>query len=74
MTCHRCQGLIVDDAGDVRCLNCGHRLVSAYVPPLDERMNAERAAQADDDVLNWKLSIRFRKTRGKDKQKRKTHA
>lgn len=25
MTCARCHGLVIDDAGDVRCLNCGHR-------------------------------------------------
>lgn len=25
MTCVRCQGLIVDNYGDVHCLNCGYR-------------------------------------------------
>lgn len=31
MTCPRCQGLIVREYDDVRCLNCGHR--TCYVPP-----------------------------------------
>lgn len=25
MTCARCQGLVVNDYGDVRCMNCGAR-------------------------------------------------
>lgn len=25
MTCERCQGLVVDEYGEVRCMNCGAR-------------------------------------------------
>lgn len=31
MICPRCQGLIVQEYGEERCLNCGHR--TSFVPP-----------------------------------------
>jgi uncharacterized Zn finger protein (UPF0148 family) len=63
MTCPRCQGLIVDDWGDVKCCNCGFRLTSAYVPPADERMNAEREQAAYKDSPTMILRRKLRKAR-----------
>lgn len=74
MTCPRCHGLVVDDAGIVRCLNCGYRPIVAYIPPPVERMNADREARAYDDRDAYKQSIIGRRGRGPDKQPRKTHA
>lgn len=73
MSCPRCQGLIVDDWGDVKCCNCGFRLTSAYVPPAIDRMRADRAALAHDEKANLAWSLKNRKKRGKDKQPRRTH-
>lgn len=74
MTCPRCQGLVIDDAGTVRCLNCGWRPTVAYVPPPVERMNSTREARAYDNRDAYQQSIIGRKGRGPDKQPRKTHA
>lgn len=34
MACSKCGGLIVDDHGDVRCLNCGSRLFVPEATPI----------------------------------------
>ena len=37
MRCIRCQGCMIDDFGDVRCLNCGHRPCEMRPALADER-------------------------------------
>ena len=46
MLCPKCKGLMVDEWGDVRCLNCGARPV---VEPLDRGkwISAKRMAQIE---------------------------
>ena len=77
MTCIRCQGLVIDDAGIMRCLNCGYRPCVTYSPPPIERMNADREAAAYKKV-EWleirRLARENARPRGKDKQKRKRGA
>ena len=74
MICPRCQGLIINGFGDLRCANCGHRPTQGYVPPAIDRMKPDREALVHDDEANRTWSLMNRKKRGKDKQKRKTHA
>jgi len=59
---------------DLRCLNCGHRPIVAYIPPTIERMNPTREQRAYDNRDAYQQSIIGRKGRGPDKQPRKVHA
>jgi len=38
--CARCQGLVVQEGDDVRCLNCGARLFPEPAVPLQEKGQA----------------------------------
>jgi len=50
MTCDRCQGLILDEYGDVRCVNCGHRVI--------ERTVLVRSAKDWDRRTVWTPALR----------------
>ncbi len=38
--CARCQGLVVQEGDDVRCVNCGARLFREPAVPLQEKGQA----------------------------------
>ena len=62
MTCPRCQGLVVNDADDIRCLNCGHR-PCGYLLPTIIHMEKAREGQAYKDSPTMILRRKLRKAR-----------
>jgi len=74
MTCPRCQGLIVNEYDEERCLNCGYR--TSYVPPpsaiyrplpvIALSVTAPRTAALREEAREWMRAYwRKRKRMGK---------
>lgn len=43
MTCEKCQGLVVNDYGDVRCMNCGARPLVVLRAPEEPKQGRRRS-------------------------------
>lgn len=58
MTCGRCEGLLVDEFGETRCLNCGHRPIGKEPQPVDdvntvpESLEVSQHTQAKEKLMS----------------------
>lgn len=52
MTCKKCRGLVVNDFGDVRCMNCGNRPLELLREPEPATQGRRRqCSNCKDDAV-----------------------
>jgi hypothetical protein len=70
MTCGKCQARLIDDAGDVRCVNCGWR-PGCPVPVIQAAINQERAMPrftSEEHRKNWLAAMAKRRAQKAEEQ------